>query len=374
MKEIKRMIRYCVVGTTGTIIDLVFLFVLVEYLGFGVIWGATISFILAATNNFIWNKLWTFGNKSKAYHHQYLKFLIISLVGLGITLLLMYFLHIVAGLWYILAKIITSLLVLYWNYWGNKRWTFKIFEKKEFLEVKYDFDYSIVIPAYNEGDRILRTLASIDNFFKSFGHKCEVIVVNDGSRDDTSKKVSDFKFNTAVLKKIDVIPNQGKGNAVKLGIENSRGRYILFTDADSSTPIEELLNLQKYIGEFDVVIGSRKLKESVIELKQPLYRKIISRAGSILSSTLIKDIKDTQCGFKLMKSQVAKEIFGKQQIKRFGFDLEFLAVSQFYDYKILEVPIRWKDDRASSLRPVRDTLLTLRDFLFIQYNFLRNKY
>ncbi|MFA7252428.1 MAG: glycosyltransferase [Candidatus Paceibacterota bacterium] len=374
MREFQRMIRYGLVGVTGTLIDLAFLFILVEYFHLQVILAATISFILAATNNFVWNKIWTFNNKNKAYHHQYLKFLIISFIGLNITLLLMSLLHLILGLWYILAKIITSLLVLYWNYWGNKHWTFKVFAKKEFPEVRYDFDYTIVIPAYNEENRITKTLGLTDNFLRYFNSRCEIIVVNDGSNDNTSKIIDEITLSYATFKKIDLKKNQGKGSAIKIGIENSSGKYILFMDADGSTPIEELINLNKYFDEYDVVIGSRKLKSSVVELRQPLYRKIISKVGAILSSTLIRDIKDTQCGFKLIKSQVAKEIFSKQQIKRFGFDLEFLAISQFYDYKIIEVPIRWKNDRISSLRPVRDTLLTLWDFILIQYNFLRNKY
>jgi putative flippase GtrA len=122
------LFKYSVVGASGTIIDLLFLYILVDILSFDVIYAAIISFILAATNNFIFNKGWTFKNttNSDLYHIKYLKFMIISIIGLLFTVTLMFFINKVLMIWYISAKIVTSIVVLLWNYYANKNWTFKV--------------------------------------------------------------------------------------------------------------------------------------------------------------------------------------------------------------------------------------------------------
>lgn len=378
MVEIMRVFKYAIVGITGTLIDVVALFILVQFFHFSVLSAVTISFVLAATNNFIWNKFWTFNNRNANYHHQYLKFLIVSIIGLMITLLFMFIFHIIAGIWYIFAKLITSLLVLYWNYWGNKNWTFRPAEK-EIFEKEFFFDYSIIIPAYNEEKRIVKNLESIVKFLEVFPHKCEIIVIDDGSKDKTIEIVNNFakkisKTNDPKIKVVEQRKNHGKGYAVKVGVEHATGKYILFTDADGSTPINELEKMAKYIGDYDLVIGSRKMMDSVLEKTQPFYRRMISKIGAVFSKIIINNIKDTQCGFKLMKNEAAKFIFEKQKIKRFGFDLEILAIAQHYDFKIIEIPVTWSDDKQSKFRPIRDTIITFRDFIVIQYNFLTNKY
>lgn len=374
MTELKKLFKYSVVGTTGTIIDLLGLFILVEFFEFEVLLSATISFILAATNNFIWNKKWTFYNKNKNYHHQYVKFLLVSVIGLIFTLILMYTLHKVIGIWYMYAKIMTSIVVLYWNYFGNKVWTFKPTIAK-IQPTKYLYEYSIVIPAYNEKDRIISTIKSICDYLQSYKKSAEIIIVDDGSIDDTTKIVKEFsekeKLHINVIK---LEQNMGKGYAVKIGVINSVGKYILFMDADNSTKIEELEKFEQYKNSHSIIIGSRKIAGSNISNKQPFYRRFISKIGSNLSSVLIKDVKDTQCGFKLFKNEIAKFIFEKQKINRFGFDLEILAIAQHYEFDILELPVNWSDDRKSKLRPFKDTFLTLKEFILIQYNLLLEKY
>lgn len=374
MTELKKLFKYSIVGASGTIIDLFGLFILVHFFQFEVLVATTISFILAATNNFIWNKKWTFKNKSRSYHHQYIKFLLVSIVGLIFTLILMYGLHEVLDIWYMYAKVITSLVVLYWNYFGNKIWTFKPAVAK-IEDENYIYEYSIIIPAYNEQDRILYTIKSIVDYIQKYQKSAEIIVVDDGSSDNTTKVVKEFserkKFYINVIK---LEKNMGKGYAVKTGVINSVGKYILFMDADNSTKIEELYKFEHHKNIYPIIIGSRKMLGSNISTKQPFHRRIISQIGSKLSSFLIKDIKDTQCGFKLIKSDVAKFIFNKQKIKRFGFDLEVLAIAQHYEFAILELPINWSDDRKSKLRPFRDAFLTLKEFILIQYNLLLEKY
>ncbi len=368
------MIRYSIVGMSGTVLDLSLLFVLVEFLQWHVLSAAAVSFVAAATSNFVLNKKWTFKNRNKAYHQQYLKFFLVSVVGLLLTILLMFLLNIILGIWYLLAKALTSLIVLLWNYLGNRQWTFRPVIKEAILDKSYHFEYSVVIPTYNEESVIEKTLSEIRNFFLKSKLSYEIIVVDDGSSDQTTEIIKKGQNNSPDLKLIVLDRNTGKGNALKIGALSSDGKYVLFADADNSTPIEELTKLQKYIPEYDVVVGSRKLLGSVIETKRASYRRLISKIGSFLSTALIKDIKDTQCGFKLIKREVVEQIVRRQKITGYGFDLELLALAQHYELKILEVPIRWIDRKESRFRPIRDTLLTLGDFLLIQYNFLTGKY
>ncbi len=234
--------------------------------------------------------------------------------------------------------------------------------------------YSIIIPSYNEEKRIESTLTSIEKFFKEKNDDVEIIVVNDGSKDKTSEVVQKNQALYKNIKLIEFPDNSGKGNAIKIGAENSSGDYILFTDADDSTPIEEIVNFQKHLENYEIIIGSRKLEKSIIEIEQPLHRKIIARIGHFFISNLVKNIKDTQCGFKLVKKDIALKIFAKQKIKRFGFDVEFLAIAQLYNLKILELPIKWKNVSGSTFRPILDSILTIKDLITIRYNLFRKKY
>ncbi len=210
---------------------------------------------------------------------------------------------------------------------------------------------SVIIPAFNEEKRIVKTLEEIREFLKDFDH--EIIVVDDGSTDGTS-----------AFANISYKENMGKGYAIKKGVEHATGDLILFIDADNATPIEELTKFLKI--DADVVIGSRYLPESRIERKQSKLRIFIGRLGNLVISFLvIKNIKDTQCGFKLFKKTVAKELFSELQTYRFGFDIEILARAQKKRMKIVEVPVTWLHNNNSRVRPIRDALKTLSDLIKI---------
>jgi putative flippase GtrA len=150
IKKFKPFIKYAIVGVLGTAIDLGALYLFVEYARMDVILASVFSFLLAVVNNFILNKAWTFQNKSKNYRKLFIKFLIVSLVGLLLTVSCMHLFVNVANIWYIFAKAITSLIVLSWNFLGNKFWTFVINQKEKQINEEYLYDISIVIPAYNE--------------------------------------------------------------------------------------------------------------------------------------------------------------------------------------------------------------------------------
>ena len=238
-------------------------------------------------------------------------------------------------------------------------------------------ELSIIIPAYNEENRIKNTLIIINDFLKEKKINAEIIVVDDGSIDKTKKIIKKLQQKIPDLKLINLEKNRGKGFAVKKGIEKSKGKFILFTDADNSTPIEELEKLMQKMRESksDIAIGSRYLRGSDVKIKQPIYRRFLGRIGNLLIRLLIiKKIKDTQCGFKLFEHKTAKKIFPFQKIKRFAFDIETLAIAKKLNYKIIEVPVSWFNSPESRIRPIKDALRTFRDLIYIKINLWKGIY
>ena len=235
---------------------------------------------------------------------------------------------------------------------------------------------SVIIPAYNEEKRLPGTLDSIAEYIKSMKKEVEVIVVVDGSRDNTKQVAESYKDKIAGLRVLDYGDNRGKGFAVKTGMLEAKGEYVLFMDADNATPLSEVEKLWPFVSGYEIVIGSRHLKDSNVVIKQPWYRILISRLGNfVIQALIIKDIKDTQCGFKLFTCKAAQEIFSRQQIDRWGFDMEILSIAQkVLGYKIKEVPVSWYNSAESRLRPVRDALRTLRELLKIKSNLITGKY
>ncbi len=238
---------------------------------------------------------------------------------------------------------------------------------------------TIIIPAYNEAKRIGDTLNAIADFLKKQEYSAEVLVMDGGSSDGT-KGVIDVKRN--MFKDIqfyDVSKNKegrsGKGYAVRCGVMKAEGRYVMFMDADNSTPIAEVDKLLPYIKDCAVVIGSRYLKRETVKIKQPWYRILLSRAGNILIKFLVlPGIKDTQCGFKMFRHITAKKIFCFQYIDGWGFDMEILTIAHNLGYKIKEVPVSWFDAGGSKVHLFKDSLRTLKDLLKIKKNLLTGKY
>jgi dolichyl-phosphate beta-glucosyltransferase len=227
---------------------------------------------------------------------------------------------------------------------------------------------SIIIPAYNEKDRIIPTLNQVFNFISARNVHAEVIVVDDGSTDETRSHIEKAFPTVNYLSVYSLPKNRGKGYAVKTGIQKSRGQYILFMDADSSTPITEFSELEPLLQNHDIVIGSR-IKDATHDMKKPWHRKVITAVGrKVIHNFLIKDIKDTQCGFKLFRREAALEIAEQQTIDRFGFDVEILILAQKRNYKIAEVPVVWVHSSGSRFHPFWDTLRTAWDILKIKFN------
>lgn len=232
---------------------------------------------------------------------------------------------------------------------------------------------SIVIPVFNEEKRLPESLKLIFDYCNNSSFSSEIILVDDGSLDNTKEIASEIAFQYRQSQKvsfrlISYQPNQGKGYAIKTGMLASKGKLALFTDADLSTPItetEKLINMIK--AGYDIAIGSRYLPGSFIEIRQPLYRRLMGRIFRWLVNWLaISDIKDTQCGFKLFKREVIFSIFSRQRIYRFGFDVELLYIAQKLKYKIAEIPIRWRNSPDSKIRPISDSVSMLKDLIRIR--------
>jgi dolichyl-phosphate beta-glucosyltransferase len=375
LKVFSTFFKYSVVGVSGTVLDLAVLFALVESAHLDVLFAATISFLAAVINNYTWNKLWTFKDKSKNIRKQFIKFLIVSIIGLLLTILFMYLFVNLLSVWYMFAKALTSVVVLTWNFLGNKYWTFQIKEREIPFYETFLYDLSVVIPAYNEENRIEKTLSDVFDYFNISKINAEVIVVSDGSIDRTAEIVNNFKKYKSNINLINLKTNFGKGYAVKQGIEKAKGRWVLFMDADNSTRISELDKLLKFIDKNDFVLGSRYLKESLIRIKQSRFRILLSRIGNYLIRLfLISGVRDSQCGFKLFKNNIAQQIFSRQKVNRFAFDMEVLVVAQSLGYSFKEVPIEWTNSKESRFRAIKDSFLTLKDLIYIKLNLWSGRY
>ncbi|MEQ1822098.1 MAG: dolichyl-phosphate beta-glucosyltransferase [Fimbriimonadaceae bacterium] len=214
---------------------------------------------------------------------------------------------------------------------------------------------AVIIPAYNEEVRITRTLERVNEYFSAQSYSWSVTVVSDGSKDQTCELVRNFAKTHENFSLMDLAPNEGKGSAVRQGILAAEGEFILFSDADLAAPIEEVEKLYPKMESFDIAIGSRPLKESNLEVRQPFYREAFGRtANKLIQLLAVKGIKDTQCGFKLFKHGVAKDVFSRCALNGFSFDFEALMIAQILNYKIAEVPIRWSHQEGSKVVIWRD--------------------
>jgi dolichyl-phosphate beta-glucosyltransferase len=230
---------------------------------------------------------------------------------------------------------------------------------------------SIIIPAYNEEKRIVKTLEKITSYLKSKKYDYEIIIVDDGSNDNTRQVVQNFKNIILTEKR----HNKGKGYSIKEGMLLAKGDYLLFSDADLSTPIEELDKFMEYIEKYNVVIGSRALKGSDIKVRQPFYREYMGKVFNLFVQTLaIKGIKDTQCGFKMFTKQAAKKIFSKQKIEGFGFDVEVLFLAKKFDFNIKETPVTWVNSANTTVSPIKDSIKMFLDLFKVRLNDIKGEY
>ncbi|PKL78487.1 MAG: hypothetical protein CVV25_11400 [Ignavibacteriae bacterium HGW-Ignavibacteriae-4] len=224
---------------------------------------------------------------------------------------------------------------------------------------------SIVIPAYNEADRIEASLQKAVDYLGQKDYEYEIIVADDGSTDDTVAIANKFgsKVKAYALPK-----NTGKGAAVRMGMLKATGEIRIFTDADFSTPIYEIEKIiYSMKNNFDIVIGSRALDYGMVKEHQPFYREFMGKTfNKFVQLMVIKGIKDTQCGFKGFKADAAEDIFSRAKINGFSFDVEALYLARKAGYKIDEVPVEWYNDDRSKVNPITDSISMLLEIMKIK--------
>lgn len=235
-------------------------------------------------------------------------------------------------------------------------------------------ELSIIIPAYNEARRLPESIARLQEYFEKQSILREVIIVDDGSDDSTSAVVRSWMGRWHALRLIQA-PHQGKGAAVRAGALAAQGDWIYLADADFSVPIEELARfLEQPPAREDLRIGSREAP-GARRYGEPYLRHMMGRIFNlVVRMLLVPGVSDSQCGFKLLRREVALDLFLHQTITGWGFDVELLYIARMRGYSIREVPVPWYYRSGSKVRPARDTITMLRDLLTVRRNALRGRY
>ncbi len=237
---------------------------------------------------------------------------------------------------------------------------------------------TIVIPAYNEEARIGRTIEETFRYLDQQPFESEVLVVNDGSRDDTKGVVARYRQVIGErLRILDNPGNRGKGYSVRSGMLSGQGEIILFFDADLATPLTEVRKVLAPIeeGRYDVVFGSRAIDRSLIGTRQSALREMIGRVGNLVQYIFSGlKFRDTQCGFKAFRHEAAQRVFRLQRIERFGFDPEVLFIARLQGWRLLEMAVRWNHVPGSKVSVIGTPIRTLFEVMTIRWNQLRGRY
>ncbi|MEK7996614.1 MAG: glycosyltransferase [Planctomycetota bacterium] len=236
--------------------------------------------------------------------------------------------------------------------------------------VSGDVDISLILPAFNEAQTIARTIGEAVDYFTARNYKYEVIVAADGD-DGTRARAAEMARKDRAIIVIGESGRRGKGRGIREGVALASGRLIGFADADNKVRIEEFGKLEPWLrAGYQVVIGSRGLRESLIERRQPWYRRVGSRGFAVFLHSVVglREVVDTQCGFKFFHREAAFELFSRQRIDGYMFDVEILALAVRLGYRIKEIPIRWRDDGDSRLELFRGNLRNAMDVFRIRFS------
>src|SRR4051794_25066430 len=227
---------------------------------------------------------------------------------------------------------------------------------------------SLIVPAYNEAGRIRQTLTEFRNYLSHQSYTYEIIVAADGT-DGTREIVAEMARQDKRLHVMGGPERRGKGRGIRLAVRKAQGEVIGFADADNKTPIDDLDRLLPHLGDHEIVIGSRAQPDSVIEKKQKWYRRLGSQGFWVVMQLIVglPGIRDTQCGFKFFDGDVARDLFGRQQIDGYMFDVEVLYLAHQSGYRIKEVGVRWRDDGDSRLQLIQGNVRNVLDILGIRY-------
>lgn len=211
---------------------------------------------------------------------------------------------------------------------------------------------SVIIPAYKEGERMGRTLIEIQKYFNDKNYEWEIVIVVDGSPDNTAEIGRNYANQIKNLRVIDNKENHGKGYVVRQGLLEAKGKYRLFMDADGSTSIT---HLDKFLPEFengyDMVVGSRDIEGAFVQIHQAKYKEMLGDMGNWAIRIVLGlwGFPDTQCGFKIISEKAAKEVASRMVIDRFGFDFELIKLAKDLGFKIKQLPVRWLNEEGSTV-------------------------
>jgi dolichyl-phosphate beta-glucosyltransferase len=238
---------------------------------------------------------------------------------------------------------------------------------------------SVIIPAYKEGERIGRNLLEIDKHLKGKNFTYEIIIIDDGSPDNSAEVARNYALQIPHVRVIENGENHGKGYVVRQGLLEAKGEYRLFLDADGSTSITHLdAFLTQFEAGFDVVIGSRDIEGAFIQVHQPRHREIMGNMGNILIRIVLGlwSYPDTQCGFKMLSAKAAEAVASRMVVDRFGFDFELIAIAHKLGFKIKQMPVRWMNEDGStvSLTGKNGFIQVLIDLFLTRLRFWGGKY
>lgn len=237
---------------------------------------------------------------------------------------------------------------------------------------------SVIVPAFNEAQTLEKNICEFDKYLSRQNYDYEIIVINDGSSDNTAAIARELALELPKLRFIDNQVNQGKGAAVKQGFQEAEGNYQLFLDADNATSIDHLEKVWEQIENgFDVVIASRNsldVADTWQEIKQPLWKRSLGKAGNLIIQTLtVPGIWDTQCGFKVFSKNSIQKIIPHQTINRWAFDVELLVLAKKNNFKIAKIPVVWKNSTQSRVG-IKGYFISLKEILKIAWNKFRGRY
>ena len=231
-------------------------------------------------------------------------------------------------------------------------------------------ELSVVIPAFNEAERLGPSLDRALEYLERRGASFELLVVDDGSADATGAVAASYASRNVRL--LTLPRNRGKGAALRTGVLASAGDRVLLSDADFSTPIDELPKLEQRLAGAELVLGSRAAPGADVRQHQPIYRELMGKIFNLLIRALgVRGLRDTQCGFKLVRGDVARELFAEMTIDRFAYDVELVWLALRRGYRVVEVGVVWANSAASTVDPIRSSLEMIRDVIVLRLRWIR---